>query len=856
MSKEYSYKEIELNVQKHWKKNKTFSVIEKYKKKKYYCLPMLPYPSGDLHMGHVRNYTISDIIARFQRMNGKNVLHPIGWDAFGLPAEETAIKNNISPKKWTFLNIKIMKKQLKSLGLSYDWNREIVTCLPEYYKWEQYFFIKLYKKNIIYKKKTLVNWCNNDKTVLANEQVQNGVCWRCGTPIIIKKKSQWFLKIKSYAEKLLNDLKLLKDWPKDVIQMQKNWIGKSKGIEIICKIYLNKEKLKIFTTKPENIMGITFFAISIHHPITKKICNNNINIKKFLKKYKNKPLKYFQGSSKKIGINTNILIIHPITKKKIPLWIANYIKHDYATGAIMGVPGHNKKDAEFAQKYNISKKIIFSLKKINLIYQNKIYQEIKSINSNSLNGLNKLEISYIIKKKLVNKNQAKLCIHYNLQDWSISRQRYWGVPIPMTKNSDNKIIPIPKKQLPVNLPKSSHKYNLYNSFIKNKKWAFTYIDNKKVQRDPDTLDTFIQSSWYYARYTNPNYKKDIIDIKSSQYWLPVDIYIGGIEHAVMHLIYFRFYHKLLKEFGYVESKEPVKKLLCQGMVIIDSFYILNKNNTKTWIPHSKLKIIYNKEGKILHAIKKDTGKIVKYAGKIKMSKSKKNGISPSSIIKKYGADSLRLFIIFAAPIESSLEWNYSGIIGMHRFLKKLWNFVQKINFLDIKNISSKKIEHEEKLLEILYNTIKKITKDIKYRYSFNTAISHIIKFFYKLKEFYKTKEYSTIFKKCMKNLIKMLYPFSPHISFILFKKIVGNTADIDHTSWPIAKKLYFFNKIYKLIIQINGKKRHILELSKKYNKKNIIKKIIINKKLNKYFKNKKIQKTIYIPEKIINFVIL
>lgn len=856
MNKKYNPKKIELLVQKHWEKNNTFSVTEKSKKKKYYCLPMLPYPSGDLHMGHVRNYTISDVISRYQRMLGKNVLQPIGWDAFGLPAEEAAIKNNIEPSKWTYSNINIMKKQLKSLGFSYDWNREITTCQPEYYKWEQWFFIKLYKKKLVYKKNTLVNWCIYDKTVLANEQVHNGKCWRCNTPIILKKIPQWFIKITKYAEELLKDLKKLKKWPKKVLQMQKNWIGKTEGLKIKCKIYNSIYTLTIYTTKPENIIETTFFAISIYHPIVSKLLKKNIKIKNFIKKYKN--ILYQYKKEKYIGINTDIFVIHPLTFKKIPLWIALYIKHDYATGAIMGVPNHNKEDFCFASFHKIPIKNIFLYKYSNKKKKTYLTSEcINLINLNLFNKINTKKSLYPLSKLLIHKKIAKKCIFYKLKDWSISRQRYWGTPIPMTTDKNGNIIPVPKKKLPVILPINIKQKKYNKNLSEYKKWLNTKINGKYVTRETDTFDTFMESSWYYARYTNTNFIKGIVDPVTSKYWLPIDQYVGGIEHAVMHLIYFRFYHKLLRDFGFVTSDEPVKKLICQGMVLADAFFIYNKNKTKTWINPLKINITYKKTGKIKYVSNLINGKKVLYAGKIKMSKSKNNGINPSLIINKYGADTLRLFLMFSAPIETSLEWNENNIIGMYRFLKKLWKFSILLNLKDIikpKNI--KKDLTDKKIFIYLNHTIKYVTDDIHRRNSYNTAISHIMKFFNKvIKLPHNSKIEKFIIKKSLKNIIKLLYPFTPHICFILWKEINSEKSDIDKELWPIVNNKKNINQYFKIIIQINGKKKIILKKLKNLKKDQIIKMALKEEKIKKNLKNKKIKKIIYIHQKVINFVI-
>ncbi|AEH39863.1 leucyl-tRNA synthetase [Buchnera aphidicola (Cinara tujafilina)] len=853
MNLEYNPKKIESFVQQYWRNNNTFSVSENSTKKKYFCVPMLPYPSGNLHMGHVRNYTISDVIARYQRMLGKNVLQPIGWDAFGLPAEETAIKNNISPSEWTLLNIKTMKHQLQSLGFSYDWKRELNTCNPYYYKWEQWFFIQLYKKKLVYKKNTLVNWCPHDKTVLANEQVHHGKCWRCNTNVILKKIPQWFMKITNYAEELLQDLKKLKNGLKKVLRMQKNWIGKSTGLLIKCKIYHSKKKIKIYTTKPKNIMHITFFAISMYHSIVPLLCKKNKEIHNFLNTYNNINISKMYKKNKYLGINTNHFIIHPVTNKKIPLWIALYIKHDYATGAIMGTPEYDKNDFHFASFHSLPINIKnLTYKNIDINEKNNSILNVHKENKDLLtsNDFNNTKILSNIIKILIKKKKAKKYICYKLKDWSISRQRYWGAPIPIVYTKKGKIIPVPEKNLPVILPDYSSVKNYTQPLQFQKSWLYTVINKENVIRETDTFDTFIESSWYYARYTCPNFTSGMIAPEKAKYWLPVDQYIGGIEHAVMHLIYFRFYHKLLRDFGLVSSDEPVKKLICQGMVLSDAFYTYDHNKKKIWIKPSDIK--NHKK----YSDKKNKNKII-YAGKIKMSKSKNNGIDPHIIINKYGADTLRLFLMFAAPIESALEWNDQSIIGMYRFLKKLWTFTYSLSLYLIKiplNIHEQHDHHD--IFIILNNTISYVTDDIKRRHSFNTAIAHIIKLFnIILKLPCQTDKNKIIIKQSLAIILKMLYPFTPHICFILWKEIYGKDADIDQESWPITYEIKKNIISHPFIIQINGKKKNIINISNIYSKKEKIEFALKNKKIKKYLKNKNIKNTIYIHQKLINFVI-
>ncbi len=821
--KKYNHKKIEKIVQKYWKKYNIFKTKYNKNKKKYYCLSMLPYPSGNLHIGHVRNYTIGDIISRYERLNKKNVLHPIGWDAFGIPAENAAINNNTYPNKWTKKNIKYMKKQLKMLGISYDWNKEINTSKSEYYKWEQWLFIKLFKKKLIYKKKDIVNWCPIDKTVLANEQVINGKCWRCNSLIKYKKIKQWFIKITKYANKLYKNLNNLKKWPKKVIKMQKEWIGKFKGTELNINIYKTNKKIKIFTKNINLLLNTICIGISFDNKIINFIKKKNPKIIKKLNKKKFK--KNIKNINKCIGLNTNLYIKNPINNKKIPIWIVNFTKELYNTNSILIYPKLNKKYDFFIKKYKFNN------------YKNIIN---KSINIKK----------YLIKKKLIKKK-----IIFKLKDWVISRQRYWGVPIPII-NNNKKYKTIKENKLPIKLPKIKKKQFSINFLKKYKKWKYIKIKNKIWKRETDILDTFMESSWYYTRYISPKYKNGIFETKKANYWLPIDTYIGGIEHATMHLIYFRFIHKFFKNIGLLKSNEPVKRLICQGIVLSDTYYYI-KNNKKIWVSFNDVNKIF-KNNKIKFYLKNKNIKLF-YNGKNKMSKSKNNGIDPINIIKKYGADTLRLFIIFSAPIQKNLYWNESNIKGCYRFLNKLWNLVinfKKNNF----KYNKKKINiNEHNYIKYnLYNTIKEVTYIIKKKNNFNIIISKIMIFFNIIKKKkIENKIYYNLIKKCINNIIILIYPFCPHITFYLWKKM-KNKKIIDKSIWPIINNnKKFNNKNYnnKIIFQINGKTKKIIKIKKTYNKNKILKKINNNKKINIYFKKKIIKNIIYIKNKIINFVI-
>lgn len=864
MEELYSPHDIERIVQKYWDKHQTFVVTEDKNKEKYYCLSMLPYPSGHLHMGHVRNYTIGDVISRYQRMLGKNVLQPMGWDAFGLPAEQAAITNNICPSKWTYSNIKYMKNQLQSLGFSYDWTREIVTCHPEYYKWEQWFFTVLYKKGLVYKKIALVNWCSYHKTVLANEQVINNCCWRCQTKIQYKKIPQWFMKITDYAEQLLDGLNHLKYWPEEVKTMQRHWIGRSKGVNVIFKIFNSDKTIVIYMTRLDIFMGLTYLTISIDHPIALKEATNNSKLKNFIQinsNFFNKKNHNDLINIKKKGFFTKIYALHPITHTKLPIWVANFIipLESDGIGAVASCPAHNQQDWEFAQIYHLP--IFPVIKHVDGKYPDIINKAMTNhgilYNSGKFNELTSDIANNLITKTLINKGLAISKISYRLKDWGVSRQRYWGVPIPMITLKNGMIIPVPINQLPVTLPENVYLKVNDNILNKYSNWKQTIYKNQIAFRDTDTFDTFMESSWYYARYTCPNYHNGMLDVNAAKYWLPIDQYIGGIEHAIMHLLYFRFYHKLMRDTGLISSDEPAVRLLCQGMILADSFYYLSNNNQKIWISPADVTIIKrNTKGHIIDAI--DThGNHVFYGGMCKMSKSKNNGIDPNIMIQKYGADAVRFFIMFAAPVNASLEWKESGIIGAQRFLKRVWNITYQhiqsglINTLQLDNLNyeQKSIRHN------LHKTIIKVTEDIDQKQSFNTALSSIMKLINILYYAPKTNiQDRSIIQEALLIIVQLLYPFTPHISFILWKAL-GNSKNIDFSKWPVANNQAIQNDTVLIIIQVNGKTRKKILVPKNSNQDTILKIAKQSTSLNKSLMNKQINKIIYIPNKIINFII-
>lgn len=851
----YCPNKIEKDVQEYWYKNQTFSVKEEKNREKYYCLSMMPYPSGNLHMGHVRNYTIGDVISRYQRMLGKNVLHPMGWDAFGLPAEQAAISNNIAPSTWTYQNIRYMKNQLKSLGFSYDWNRELITCKSKYYRWEQWFFTVLYKKGLVYKKTALVNWCPYHKTVLANEQVINNCCWRCNTLVKYKKVPQWFIKITDYADQLLDGLNYLEHWPETVKNMQRNWIGRSQGMNIFFNIKNSKDTITVYTKNLDIFMGITYLVISIDHPIALKAANSDFQLSEFIKKnndFYSAPNKHHMLSSQKQGISINLNAIHPINNNNLPIWVANFVTRMELNGigAEVAIPAHDQKDLEFARYYNLPIKPV--LKNLNgtipIITTKSITNKTGILcNSGKFDGLT-VNIAYkMISKALINKGVATHQTNYRLQDWGISRQRYWGVPIPMTTIPNTNIIcPIPIDQLPVILPEDIYvNRKINNAYKKEITW-----------RDTDTFDTFMESSWYYARYTCPHYHEGMLDSQAANYWLPIDQYVGGIEHAIMHLMYFRFYHKLMRDEGLVSSDEPAIRLLCQGMVLSDAFYYFSDDGQRIWIPSEKVNVQKDKSGRIIKATDLN-GRNVVYAGMCKMSKSKNNGVDPNEMIKKYGADSVRFFIMFAAPSEAALEWTISGLKGAHRFLNRVWKLVhchvQKglVDILCTTNLN----KYQKNIQFCVYKTVEKVTDDIARRQKFNTALAEIMKLvniLYNIPQL--NAQNRAVLQEALLIVVQLLYPFTPHISFVLWK-LLGQSTDIDYVAWPTVKLTNIKKTTVLLIIQINGKMKHKIFVPLNSDKKSICQLIQKETVLNKYLIQKTINDIIYIPNKVINIII-
>ncbi len=837
MSLRYNHKIAEKKWQKEWIDKNIFTTDKIINKKKYYVLEMFPYPSGKIHMGHVRNYTLGDVVARYKKMKGFNVMHPMGWDAFGLPAENAAILEKKSPEDWTYKNINTMKSQLKSMGFSFDWNKELATCHPEYYKHEQEFFISMFNDGLAYKKESEVNWDPVDKTVLANEQVIDGRGWRSGAEVEKKHLSQWFLKTSKYSEELLKELDQMKGWPDKVKIMQQNWIGKSVGAEIDFKLKnknFKDDKIKVYTTRPDTIFGASFIAISCQHPLVQELSKKDSGIKKFIKECERS-----NPDKDKLGFDTMIKAEHPITKNEIPVYIANFVLMDYGLGAIFGCPAHDQRDLDFANKFNLEVIIVVKTNdNIEKIQDKAIIGDGTIINSDFLNGLSvesakKEVVNFLESKKLGSKK-----INYKLKDWGVSRQRYWGCPIPILYREDGKIIPVDKKDLPVLLPRNNTSKDLLTSLKDAENWKITTCPQTgmKATRETDTFDTFFESSWYFLRFCNPRLNS-ALDIEEIKYWLPVDQYIGGIEHAILHLLYSRFFTKALRDLGYINLNEPFHGLFTQGMVTHRTF----KNTNNEWVEPSD---VINKQDQLYD--KKEN--LVTPGNIEKMSKSKKNVIDPDEIINLYGADTARWFMLSDSPPERDLEWTETGVVAAYKFINKIWDLVQKSqNYKpDLNKAEKDQVENFDKIINDISNNIESFhfNKSVAKIYEYINLLSLLIS---------KRSVLQEDLSKIIKNLTIIIHPFIPHISEEIWG-ILGNEGLCASTNWPITKKV-FEEKITKIPVQINGKTRSLINIVNNEDKNIILKKVMNDPKIKKYIENKDIIKTIFIKNKIVNFVV-
>ena len=856
----YNPQELEAEVQKYWADHQTFHAKADPNKEKFYCLVMLPYPSGKLHMGHVRNYTIGDVIARYQRLNGKNVLNPIGWDAFGLPAENAALQNHAQPSDWTYANIADMKRQLHLLGFSYDWAREIATCRPEYYKWEQLFFTELYKKGLVYKKVSSANWCPHCNTVLANEQVVDGCCWRCDSKVEIREIPQWYLRITKYAEELLNDIDKLEGWPERVRTMQRNWIGRSEGLSITFNIADSDDKVEVYTTRPDTFMGVTYMAVAANHPIAKKASENNPELATFCQECRTQKFAEADiATMEKKGMPTGVYAIHPLTGKKVPIVVANFVIMDYGTGAVMAVPAHDERDFEFATKYGLEiKQVIAPADGSPVDLTKGAYVEHGvTVNSGEFDGLDFKGAWEAIAKKLESMGIAHRTVNYRLRDWCISRQRYWGAPIPMlTVEETGEIVPELPENLPVTLPGNVTIDGITSPLKTDPEWYTTTYQGKKAIRETDTFDTFMESSWYYARYCCPRLDTGMID-EEANYWLPVDQYIGGIEHAVMHLLYARFFFKLMRDVGMVKYDEPFKRLLCQGMVLADAFYYLDDKGARVWVSPLKAKVTRDEKGNIVSAVDEE-GHSLTHMGMIKMSKSKNNGIDPEHMVQTYGADTVRLFLMFASPAELTLEWRQSGVEGSKRFLQKLWNQVNDLveSGPAIALDKSKLDAAGRKLRHQLHTTIEKVSDDIGRRQTFNTAIAAIMELLNETVKYTDQSETARALRYEIYNaVVVMLYPIVPHICFKLYE-LLGNKDELDvNAQWPKTDPDALKAEDILLVVQVNGKVRTKINLSADLSEDEIKAKVLADEIVQKNIEGKQVKKFIYVKGRLANVVV-
>ena len=858
MQEQYNPSDIEPKAQQHWVDNQTFKATEQPGKDKFYCLSMFPYPSGRLHMGHVRNYTIGDVVSRYQRMQGKNVLQPMGWDAFGLPAENAAIKNNTAPGKWTYENIDYMKGQLRRLGFGYDWDRELATCRPDYYRWEQWFFTKLYDKGLVYKKTAAVNWCPNDQTVLANEQVVEGCCWRCDTPVERKEIPQWFVRITQYADELLRDLDQLDEWPEQVKTMQRNWIGRSEGVELSFEVKGSDDKLEVYTTRPDTLMGVTYVGVAGQHPLALKAAEGNPELQAFIEECKNtKVAEADIATMEKKGMATGVTAIHPLTGREVPVWVANFVLAEYGSGAVMAVPGHDQRDYEFATKYGLDiEAVIRAEDEESVDISEQAYTE-KGVlfNSGEFDGLSSSDAFNAIADKLASLGKGEKTVNFRLRDWGVSRQRYWGAPIPMLNLENGDVVPVPEDQLPVVLPEDVQMDGVTSPIKADKEWAKTTFNGEPALHETDTFDTFMESSWYYARYASPS-QDGMLDPEQANYWLPVDQYIGGIEHAILHLLYARFFHKLLRDTGLVESDEPFKRLLTQGMVLSDAFFRTDAKGGKEWHAPADVDIQRDEKGRITGAVLKADGQPVEHAGMSKMSKSKNNGVDPQVMIDRYGADTVRLFMMFAAPAEQTLEWVDSGVEGANRFLKRFWKLAYNhVNAGPVEALDKAALTPaQQDLRRTIHKTIAKVSDDIGRRQTFNTAIAAVMEL---INALYKAPteqpQDRALMQEALVAISQMLSPIVPHISHELWQ-LLGQEGDVAEVAWPQADADALVEQSKLIIVQVNGKLRAKLTVPADADKDAVEALAMAEDNVTKFTDGKTVRKVIFVPGKLLNIV--
>ncbi|MFA5590498.1 MAG: leucine--tRNA ligase [Lysobacteraceae bacterium] len=903
MHETYDPKAVEAAAQQFWSDTRAFEVTEDDGREKFYCLSMFMYPSGSMHMGHVRNYTIGDVISRYQRMLGKNVLQPMGWDAFGLPAENAAIKNNIPPARWTYDNIDHMRGQLKRLGFVYDWSREVTTCTPEYYVHEQRMFVRLMKKGLAYRKNSVVNWDPVDQTVLANEQVIDGRGWRSGALVEKREIPQWFLKITDYAQELLDGLDTLPGWPDSVKTMQRNWIGRSEGLEIAFKLEDSDEEIRVYTTRPDTLMGVSFLSVAAEHPVALAAAEGYDELRYFIGECR-------QGGTTaadletqdKRGVFTGRYAIHPISGERIPVWAANFVLMGYGTGAVMAVPGHDERDWEFAHKYDLPIKMVVVSPAVaeaiaevqrdvarnddpmeaalgesapvdvystdeavrviedfeRSIQEQGAYTEHGIlVNSGEYDGMDFTAAFAALAERFEQEGKGAKRVNFRLRDWGVSRQRYWGCPIPVIYCEKCGALPVPEDQLPVVLPEDVAFSGVLSPIKADPQWRKTTCPGcgGAAERETDTFDTFMESSWYHARYTSPG-ASDILDARAN-HWLPVDQYIGGIEHAILHLLYFRFYHKLLRDTGFVQSDEPALNLLCQGMVVAETFYRVNPDGSKDWFNPSEVVVERDERGRISGATLIADGKPVAVGGVEKMSKSRNNGVDPQSMIEKYGADTVRLFSMFAAPPELSLEWNEAGVEGMSRFLRRLWAQVHRhaaqgaVGALDLSALTPA----QKTLRRQLHETIQKVSDDYGRRLAFNTAIAAVMEFLNALGKFDDDSANGRALRQeALRCVLLLLNPITPHAAHALWQVLGQGETLLEDQPFPKVDPDALQRDTQTVAVQVNGKLRATIELAVGTSREDAEAAALAEPAVASYLEGKAVAKVIVVPGKIVNIV--
>ena len=871
----YDPRAVEDAAQAFWDDTRAFEVDEASDKPKYYCLSMLPYPSGALHMGHVRNYTIGDVISRYKRMTGHNVLQPMGWDAFGLPAENAAIKNKVPPAQWTYRNIDHMRSQLKSLGYAIDWSREFATCTPDYYVHEQRMFTRLMRKGLAYRKNSVVNWDPVDQTVLANEQVIDGRGWRSGALVEKREIPQWFLRITDYAQELLDGLDQLPGWPDSVKTMQRNWIGRSEGLEIQFEVVdaagQALDPIRVFTTRPDTLMGVSFVSIAGEHPLALKAAASNAALAAFLEQLKHGSVSEVDLEiQEKRGIDTGLKAVHPVTGEQVPIWVANFVLMGYGTGAVMAVPAHDERDFEFANKYGLPIAQVIALKQPRNEderswdattwrdwYADKTRADLELVNSGEFDGLDYAGAFEALAERFERKGQGQRRVNYRLRDWGVSRQRYWGCPIPVIYCPRCGAVPVPEDQLPVLLPEDVA-FSGTGSPIKNDpQWRQTTCPDcgAEAERETDTFDTFMESSWYYARYTSPG-ARETVD-RRGNYWLPVDQYIGGIEHAILHLMYFRFFHKLMRDARLVDSDEPATNLLTQGMVIAETYYRDNADGSKDWINPAEVDVQRDERGRITGATLRADGQPVKIGPVEKMSKSKNNGVDPQAMVDKYGADTVRLFSMFAAPPEQSLEWNEAGVDGMARFLRRLWGQVQR-HAADgpAPALEAAALDAGQKALRRkTHETIEKVGHDYGRRHSFNTAIAAVMELMNAVGKFDDASAQGrAVRQEALEAAVLLLNPITPHSSHALWQLLGHEETLLEDVAFPQVDADALVRQAVTLAVQVNGKLRGTIEVAADAAREQVEALAMAEPNTARYLEGLAVRKVIVVPGKIVNIV--